>query len=86
MTMIDKWLSTIRIAEITGLNKRTIQINAKEQEWPKRMVDGNGGKQPRYHIKDLPEYIQIAYAASLNIDLWGFDRLRSCSYTQQLGM
>ncbi|MDR2392921.1 MAG: hypothetical protein LBD93_02015 [Treponema sp.] len=31
------------------------------------MVDGNGGPQKRFHIKDLPEDIQVAYAASLNL-------------------
>jgi hypothetical protein len=33
------------------------------------MVDGNGGKQKRFHIKDLPENIQAAYVSSLEIPL-----------------
>jgi putative transposase len=52
-----------------GKDKRTVSRWAKEKEWPYQTVDGNGGKQKRYHIKDLPEGIQIAYAASLNLSL-----------------
>jgi hypothetical protein len=52
--------------------KRVINRWAKEQKWPYRMVDGNGGPQKQFHIKDLPEDIQIAYAASLNLTFEAF--------------
>jgi hypothetical protein len=32
-------------------------------------MQGNGGKHPHYHIADLPEDIQTAYAASLELPL-----------------
>jgi hypothetical protein len=32
-------------------------------------MQGNGGEHPCYHVTDLPEYIQLAYATSLELPL-----------------
>jgi DNA-binding transcriptional MerR regulator len=67
--MIDKWLSASSIAKLLGLTARAIRFRAIRELWPYRTVDGNGGPQRRFHIKDLPEDIQAAYAASLQMPL-----------------
>jgi hypothetical protein len=64
--MMEKWLSAGSIAKLLGQVNRTIQLRAARESWPYRTFRGNGGEHPRYHIKDLPEDIQAAYAASLN--------------------
>ncbi|MDR2418901.1 MAG: hypothetical protein LBD79_07580, partial [Treponema sp.] len=66
---MEKWLSANNIAEFLGKDKRVINRRAKDDGWPYRTVDGNGGPQRRFHIKDLPEDIQVAYAASLQMPL-----------------
>jgi transposase InsO family protein len=66
---MEKWLSANNIAEFLGKDKRVINRWAKDDGWPYRTVDGNGGKQKRFHIKDLPEDIQVAYAASIQTTL-----------------
>jgi hypothetical protein len=63
---MGKWLSANDIAEILSVSRRAINKRSKKRGWAYRTVDGNGGKQKRFHIKDLLEDIQVAYAASLN--------------------
>jgi hypothetical protein len=66
----EKWLSFEDIAQkMSPLTKSTIYKRAARESWPYRTVNGNGGKQKRFHIKDLPEDIQIVYAKSLKLDL-----------------
>jgi hypothetical protein len=67
--MIEKWLSASTIVKLLGQADRTIQLRSTRELWPYRTFDGNGGKQKCFHIKDLPEDVQIAYAASLKTTL-----------------
>jgi putative transposase len=67
--MIEKWLSASSIAQLLGKNKRVINRRAKDESWSYRTFEGNGGPHPRYHIADLPEDVQRAYAASLKTSL-----------------
>jgi len=67
--MMDKWLSASSIAQLLGLTNRAVRFRAAGESWPYRTMQGNGGKHPRYHIADLPEYVQLAYAASLKTSL-----------------
>jgi hypothetical protein len=58
---MEKWLSFEDIAQVMSpLTKSTIYKMARREGWSYRTVDGNGGKQRRFHIKDLPEDIQAA--------------------------
>ena len=63
--MIEKWLSASAIAKLLGLTTRAVRIRAARESWPYRTLPGNGGKHPHYHISDLPEDVQLAYAVSL---------------------
>jgi len=59
------WLSVSEIRKLTLNTPRAIQLKAKRQNWTCRIVDGNGGKQYRYCLSDLPSDIQTAYAESI---------------------
>jgi hypothetical protein len=47
---------------------RIIQ-RAKREGWPYRSYTARGGKERRYHLKNLPEDIQTACAESLAVSL-----------------
>jgi hypothetical protein len=72
--MVEKWLNVDEIALLISKTKRRVQQISKEQSWPYRSYAVRGGQERRYHIKDLPEDIQIAYAASLNLSLDALQR------------
>jgi hypothetical protein len=63
--MIDKWLTSNEIGELLSRTKVRIIQRAKNEGWPYRSYPVRGGHERRYRIADLPEDIQIAYAASL---------------------
>jgi hypothetical protein len=67
--MIEKWLSASSIAKLLGQANRTIQLRATRETWPYRTFPGNGGSHPHYHLADLPEDVQLAYAKSLQTTL-----------------
>jgi transposase InsO family protein/ribosomal protein L28 len=67
--LIEHWVAATRICEITGKHKTTILRRAEKERWTKRAFSSNGGKQYRYRLADLPEDVQIAYAASLQTTL-----------------
>jgi hypothetical protein len=67
--MMEKWLTVDEIAQL--MTTRRVQQISKVKNWPYRSYAVRGGQERRYHIKDLPEDIQIAYAASLNLSLTG---------------
>jgi hypothetical protein len=70
--MVDKWLTSNEIAQILSLkDPRPVQVRAKKDSWPYRTYTVRGGKERRYHLATLPEKIQIAYAASIQISLEG---------------
>ncbi|MDR2418012.1 MAG: hypothetical protein LBD79_03050 [Treponema sp.] len=72
--MIEKWLSASSIAKLVGKDKRSISRQAARESWSYRTFPGNGGEHPYYHIADLPEDIQLAYAESLQMT---FEALRN---------
>jgi hypothetical protein len=55
------------IAILSECSKSTSTRDAQREGWPYRNYAVRGGQERRYHIKDLPEDIQAAYAASLNL-------------------
>jgi transposase InsO family protein len=67
--MINKWLTFNEIAGLLSLTKVRIIQRAKNEGWPYRSYAVRGGKERQYHIKDLPEDIQTACAASLAVSL-----------------
>jgi hypothetical protein len=52
---MEKWISLGDIALLLERTKSTIIRKAQREKWAYRMVDGNGGKQKRFHLADLPE-------------------------------
>ena len=62
---MDKWLSANDIAQILEATKRWINNRAKDEHWAYRSYAVRGGKERRYHLADLPEDIQAAYAAGI---------------------
>ncbi|MHB9292657.1 hypothetical protein Holit_01759 [Hollandina sp. SP2] len=67
--MIKEWLTLSDIAILSGCSKSTSIRDAQREGWPYRSYAVRGGQERRYHIKDLPEDIQAAYAVSLNLTL-----------------
>ena len=67
--MIDKRLTLNGIAELLSRAKCSIIRRANNEGWPYRSYAARGGKERRYHLADLPEDIQRAYAESLTISL-----------------
>jgi hypothetical protein len=67
--MIEKWLSSNDIAKLLAIDPRSANRIAKRKGWPYRSYAVRGGQERRFHIKDLPEDIQAAYAASVNMPL-----------------
>ncbi|MDR0707947.1 MAG: hypothetical protein LBF60_08770, partial [Treponema sp.] len=65
--MISRWLSASEIAEFTTSDKRVINRRAVNEHWVSRNKKANGGTRRIYQVATLPEDIQAAYAASLNI-------------------
>jgi hypothetical protein len=66
---MEKRLSASDIANLLVTTKRWVNNRAKNEQWPYRSYTVRGGKQKRFHLADLPEDIQRAYAASVNMDL-----------------
>ncbi|MDR2370917.1 MAG: DDE-type integrase/transposase/recombinase [Treponema sp.] len=68
--MTDWWLTANDIAQLLSYkDKRPANIRAKKEGWPYRNYKARGGKERRYHLANLPEDIQRAYAAGRNITL-----------------
>jgi len=67
--MIDKWLTDNEIAQLLEKKRRRINDRAKLESWPYRSYAVRGGYERRYHIADLPEDVQTAYAASIKTSL-----------------
>jgi hypothetical protein len=67
--MIDKWLTANEIAEILGIAIRSVQRRAVKEHWVSRNQKGNGGTHRIFQLATLPEDIQAAYAASLQMPL-----------------
>ncbi|MDR1949158.1 MAG: helix-turn-helix domain-containing protein, partial [Spirochaetaceae bacterium] len=67
--MIDKWLTHNEIAQLVSRSKGWIIQRAKREGWPYRSYTARGGKERRYHLANLPEDIQTAYAASIQTSL-----------------
>ena len=67
--MIDRWLSVSEIAELLSCTRGWIIQKAKKEGWQYRSFNVRGGKEHRYHLTNLPENIQAAYAASIKLSL-----------------
>jgi transposase InsO family protein len=67
--MINKWLTSNEIAQLLSTTNRWIQKRAIKENWLYRSYAVRGGKEHRYHITNLPEDIQTAYAASIKTTL-----------------
>lgn len=67
--MFKTWVSASEIAAALSITKRAVNKRATQGNWTKRAFDANGGKQYRYRLADLPDDVQIAYAASLQTSL-----------------
>jgi transposase len=67
--MIDKWLTANEIALLLSTTGRNVRRWAKERYWPYRSFTVRGGKERRYHLANLPEEIQAAYAAGIKTSL-----------------
>ena len=67
--MIDKWLTLNEIAKLLSRTKRRIIQRAQHEAWPYRSYAARGGKERRYHLANLPEDVQTAYAASIKTSL-----------------
>jgi hypothetical protein len=65
--MIDKWLTLYEIAQLLAITKTTAFRRAQRYHWPYRSYAVRGGHERRYPLVTLPEKIQIAYAASIQI-------------------
>jgi putative transposase len=59
---MKQWLSTLELAKITTMTRQGIIAKSKRDHWSRRLFDGRGGKEYRYHLPELPEDVQIAYA------------------------
>ena len=67
--MTDRWLSVSEIAELLSCTRGWIIQKAKKESWQYRSFNVRGGKEHRYHLVNLPENIQAAYAASIKLSL-----------------
>ena len=68
------WLSVSEIAGLLSITRQRVHQRVDDEHWRYRTFDGNGGKQKRFRIADLPEDVQQAYAASLEMT---FEALRN---------
>ncbi|MDR2418535.1 MAG: hypothetical protein LBD79_05730, partial [Treponema sp.] len=66
---MKKWLSANDISKFIGKDKRVVNRWASRESWSYRSYTVRGGQKRRYHIKDLPEDVQLAYAVSLQTTL-----------------
>ncbi|MDR0569183.1 MAG: hypothetical protein LBG87_08260, partial [Spirochaetaceae bacterium] len=64
-------LTSEDIALLLAISPRRVRQRAKEDKWSYCTQSVQGGKQKRFHLKDLPEDVQVAYAVSLNLSLEG---------------
>jgi hypothetical protein len=71
---MQRWLTIGKIALLLRVSKSTIIRRAHREHWAYRSYPVRGGQERRFHIKDLPEDIQIAYAKSLKLDLEALQR------------
>ena len=67
--MIDKWLTANEIAKLLSREKCTIIRRAKKENWTYKAYTGRGGKKRHYQLTNLPEDVQLAYAASIKLSL-----------------
>jgi hypothetical protein len=67
--MTDKWLTANEIAQLMSIDPRSANRWAQRKGWPYRSYTVRGGKERRYHLANLPEEIQAAYAASIQMSL-----------------
>ena len=67
--MRDRWLTINEIAQLLSTSIRCIQKRAQRGSWPYRSYAVRGGKERRYHLLNLPEDVQLAYAASIQVSL-----------------
>jgi hypothetical protein len=66
---MEHWLTVLEVAKILNIRPVSIRRKAAREGWEKRMFDGRGGKEYRYRLDSLPEDIQAAYAADLNLTI-----------------
>jgi transposase InsO family protein len=67
--MMDKWLTDNKIAQLLKKSRRWIYEKSKQEGWQYCSYAVRGGKERRYHLANLPEYVQTAYAASIKLSL-----------------
>jgi transposase InsO family protein len=67
--MTDKWLTLNEIAFLMNLKKDSVKKWAQRKKWPYRSYTVRGGRERRYHLANLPEDVQTAYAASIKTSL-----------------
>jgi putative transposase len=67
--MTNKWLTLNDIAELLSLTKGPVIRRANIENWPYQSYSIRGGKERRYHLLNLPENVQAAYAASIKVSL-----------------
>ena len=60
--MTSPWVSVAELAEATSIWRPNLRRRAAREEWHRRTVEGNGGPQFLYRLRDLPEDIQAAWA------------------------
>jgi len=72
--LTNKWLTLNDIAELISLDKSTVIRKAQKESWPYRTYAVRGGKERRYHLLNLPEDVQAAYAASIKVSLTDLQR------------
>jgi transposase InsO family protein len=65
----DRWPTADDIAAALSITPRGARKRAALEKWPFKKTTLRGGKQYRYRLADLPEDVQIAYAASLQTSL-----------------
>ena len=64
--MINVYLSTNEIAKLLGCTKGNIIQRAQKEKWlPYKTVSVRGGQERQYHLRALPQDIQMAYCASI---------------------
>lgn len=54
-----------QIAALLLVNKRSIQIKAKKEEWPYTEESARGGKVRKYALSDLPEHVRVQVSEAL---------------------
>jgi len=80
----DRWPTADDIAAALSITPRGARKRAALEKWPFKKTTLRGGKQYRYRLADLPEDVQIAYAASLQTSLEDLrEQLKPASKTEK---